>query len=134
MALSNGRIDIPLVVGLEVAYFNPHQMMGTDSVKRSTISRILKTVVVLEDGERFRRPGLDQHRGGSYGWNVYLYHRDDPKVVEQQRKVTEANRKQRALNAAHGFIKGSVEPKDVILAMAPFLSAEQQSAIKATLQ
>jgi hypothetical protein len=86
------ELEIPelpwLIVGAEVS-----EVWGSrfDDCNRTKVERFTKTLVVLENGNRYRKDSLDRsylggclkaHHGGTWGWSTHLIPTNHEKVRE----------------------------------------------------
>lgn len=95
-----------LYVGAEVGTYTD----TAGSARESTIARFTKTLVILDNGDRFPlkdiSPTADcayRRAGGYRGWNVYLVPRDSDKWRRVTAKHEQATRRHEAWSAVEAW-------------------------------
>lgn len=99
------------------------RMGQNKAMTRTTIARVGKMWIMLENGEKFHKLGLDRGEGPVVGGQTYrLYHASDPKVKTIELDIEVQKIMKNASDACKAFVADpSVENAErVVLACLPY--------------
>ena len=104
-----------LVPGAAVVEFTDSRGMGSATIEETTIVKVLKRNVVLENGRRYNADVLVK-RNGSWDPSTFLLSADDPKIAVARAKNLE-NRRANQMRSAWEALRSdrSVEKADALI-------------------